>query len=214
MKIILARHGETPWNAAGRYQGQIDIALSDIGLAQAAKLGERLKGVTITRAVSSQLSRAKVTAELALGDARKDLLQIDERLQEIAHGKWEGLLAQDIAEQDPITFKAWRDAPQTVLMPEGESLQQVLDRAWQGFAEACADLGDDDTLLVVAHDAVNRVLLCKILGLGLHRLWSFRQAPTTINLLEGDSVDNLSVVRLNDCQHHTPLFGEALHRAL
>lgn len=214
MKIILARHGETPWNAAGRYQGQIDIALSDIGLAQAAKLGERLKDVTITRAVSSQLSRAKVTAELALGDARKDLLQIDERLQEIAHGKWEGLLAQEIAEQDPITFKAWRDAPQTLLMPEGESLQQVLDRAWQGFAEACADLGDDDTLLVVAHDAVNRVLLCKILGLGLDRLWSFRQAPTTINLLEGDSVDNLSVVRLNDCQHHTPLFGEALHRAL
>lgn len=214
MKIILARHGETPWNAAGRYQGQIDIALSDIGLAQAAKLGERLKGVTITRAVSSQLSRAKVTAELALGDARKGLLQIDERLQEIAHGKWEGLLAQEIAEQDPITFKAWRDAPQTVLMPEGESLQQVLDRAWQGFAEACAGMGDDDTLLVVAHDAVNRVLLCRILGLGLDRLWSFRQAPTTINLLEGDSVDNLSVVRLNDCQHHTPLFGEALHRAL
>jgi len=214
VKIILARHGETPWNAAGRYQGQIDIALSDIGLAQAAKLGERLKEVTITRAVSSQLSRAKVTAELALGDARKELLQIDERLQEIAHGKWEGLLAQEIAEQDPITFKAWRDAPQTVLMPEGESLQQVLDRAWQGFAEACAGLGNDDTLLVVAHDAVNRVLLCKILGLGLDRLWSFRQAPTTINLLEGDSVDNLSVVRLNDCQHHTPLFGEALHRAL
>jgi probable phosphoglycerate mutase len=214
VKIILARHGETPWNAAGRYQGQIDIALSDIGLAQAAKLGERLQDVTITRAVSSQLSRAKVTAELALGDARKELLQIDERLQEIAHGKWEGLLAQEIAEQDPITFKAWRDAPQTVLMPEGESLQQVLDRAWQGFAEACSGLGDDDILLVVAHDAVNRVLLCKILGLGLDRLWSFRQAPTTINLLEGDSVDNLSVVRLNDCQHHTPLFGEALHRAL
>lgn len=214
MKIILARHGETPWNAAGRYQGQIDIPLSETGETQARKLGERLTGVDITRAVSSQLSRARTTAELALGDARKDMLQIDERLQEIAHGKWEGLLAQEIAEQDPITFKAWRDAPQSVHMPDGESLQQVLDRAWQGFRDACDGLGDDDTLLVVAHDAVNRVLLCKILGLGLDRLWAFRQAPTTINLLEGDSVDNLALVRLNDCQHHTPLFGEALHRAL
>ena len=54
MKIILARHGETPWNAAGRYQGQIDIPLSDVGLAQAAKIGERLRDAPIARAVSSQ----------------------------------------------------------------------------------------------------------------------------------------------------------------
>lgn len=214
MKIILARHGETPWNAAGRYQGQIDIPLSETGEAQAAKLGERLRDVPITRAVSSQLARARATAEAALGESRKAILQIDQRLQEIAHGDWEGLLAQEIAERDPLTFQAWRDAPQTVQMPNGENLQQVLDRAWEGFTVACAGLGAEDTLLVVAHDAVNRVLLCRILGLGLDRLWSFRQAPTTINLLEGETVDNLAVVRLNDCQHHTPLFGEALHRAL
>ena len=96
----------------------------------------------------------------------------------------------------------------------GESLQQVLDRAWPAFARACAGLGADDTLLVVAHDAVNRVLLCRILGIPLSKLWGFRQAPTTINLLEGASVDALEVVRLNDCSHHTALFGEAKHRAL
>jgi len=214
MKIILARHGETPWNAAGRYQGQIDIALSEIGEAQARKLGQRLHDVLITRAVSSQLSRARSTAEFALGEERKAQLSIDPRFQEIAHGEWEGLFAHEIAERDPATFRAWRDAPQSVQMPGGESLQQVLDRAWEGLAAACEGLRADDTLLVVAHDAVNRVLLCKVLGLGLDRLWRFRQAPTTLNLLEGDSVDNLSVVRLNDCQHHTALFGEALHRAL
>ena len=214
MKILLARHGETPWNAAGRYQGQIDIPLSEAGEVQAAKLGDRLRDVTITRAVSSQLVRARSTAEAALGENRKHILRIDPRLQEIAHGDWEGLLAQQIAERDPVTCQAWRDAPQTVQMPQGENLQQVLDRAWEGLAAACEGLGADDTLLIVAHDAVNRVLLCRILGLGLDRLWSFRQAPTTLNLLEGDDVDNLAVVRLNDCQHHTPLFGEALHRAL
>jgi broad specificity phosphatase PhoE len=214
MKILLARHGETPWNAAGRYQGQIDIPLSEAGEVQAAKLGDRLSDVTITRAVSSQLTRARSTAEAALGESRKHILRIDPRFQEIAHGDWEGLLAQEIAERDPVTFQAWRDAPQTVQMPQGENLQQVLDRAWEGLAAACDGLGKDDTLLVVAHDAVNRVLLCRIFGLGLDRLWSFRQAPTTLNLLEGDDVDNLAVVRLNDCQHHTPLFGEALHRAI
>ena len=94
MKIILARHGETPWNAAGRYQGQIDIPLSETGEAQARLLGERLRQVPISRAASSQLSRAKATAEFALGGSRHHLLHIDERLQEIAHGEWEGLLAQ------------------------------------------------------------------------------------------------------------------------
>lgn len=214
MKILLARHGETLWNAAGRYQGQVDIPLSDVGADQATRLGERLRAVPITRAVSSQLARARSTAEAALGAHRQHLLQLDSRLQEIAHGEWEGLLAHEIAERDPLTFQAWRDTPQNVQMPRGENLQQVLDRAWQGFSAACQSLTADDTLLVVAHDAVNRVLLCRILGLDLARLWSFRQAPTTLNLLEGDDVNNLAVVRLNDCQHHTPLFGEALHRAL
>ena len=61
---------------------------------------------------------------------------------------------------------------------------------------------------------MNRVILCRILGLPLSRLWTFRQAPTTINLLEGPSAETLEVVRLNDCGHHTALFGEAVHRAL
>ena len=93
-------------------------------------------------------------------------------------------------------------------------LQHVLDRAWPAFTTACQDLGDDDTLLIVAHDAVNRVLLCRVLCIPLAKLWTFRQAPTTLNLLEGPDADHLEVVRLNDCAHHTLLFGEAVHRAL
>jgi len=214
MKILLARHGETPWNAEGRYQGQIDIPLSKIGERQAMNLGERLRGVEITRAVASPLVRAALTAQLALEQHRAAQLTFDPDLQEIAHGEWEGLLASEIRERDPERLRAWREAPETVQMPGGESLQEVLDRAWPALARACEGLGADDTLLVVAHDAVNRVLLCRILGLPLSRLWAFRQAPTTINLLEGPDVDHLEVVRLNDCNHHTALFGEAVHRAL
>ena len=214
MKILLARHGETRWNAEGRYQGQMDIPLSEVGEAQARTLGERLREVPITRAVASPLSRASRTAQLALQEHRAAQLVLDPELQEIAHGEWEGLLASEIAERDPERLRAWRDAPETVQMPGGESLQQVLDRAWPAFARACAGLGADDTLLVVAHDAVNRVLLCRVLGIPLSKLWGFRQAPTTLNLLEGTGVDHLEVVRLNDCSHHTALFGEAVHRAL
>ncbi len=216
MRILLARHGETPWNAEGRYQGQEDIPLSPVGEAQARALGARLADVRIDRAVASPLSRAKNTAEFALGDARKDMLGLDPGLKEIAHGTWEGLLASEIRERDGDRLQAWRDAPDTVLMPGagGESLQMVFDRAWPAFARAAEGLGDRDTLLVVAHDAVNRVLLCRLLGIPFAKLWTFRQAPTTLNLLEGPNVESLDIVRLNDCAHHTALFGEAVHRAL
>lgn len=216
MKVLLARHGETPWNAEGRYQGQMDIALSENGELQARLLGGRLADVEITRAIASPLVRARRTAELALGEARMGSLRFDDGFKEIAHGDWEGLLAAEIRERDPARLRAWREKPETVQMPGagGESIVEVLDRAWPAFQRACAGLGADDTLLVVAHDAVNRVILCRILGLPLSRLWTFRQAPTTINLLEGPSAESLEVVRLNDCNHHTALFGEAVHRAL
>ena len=204
MRILLARHGETPWNAEGRYQGQIDIPLSPIGEAQAQALGARLASVDITRAVASPLSRAQLTAQLALGADRAGMLQTEPDLQEIAHGEWEGLLASEINEKDPSRLKAWREEPDTVLMPGGESLRLVLERSWRGLARAAEGLGD----------AVNRVILCKVLGLPISRLWTFRQAPTTLNLLEGADLDSLEVVRLNDCAHHTPFFGEAKHRAL
>jgi len=214
MRILLARHGETPWNAEGRYQGQIDIPLSPIGEAQAKALGERLKSVDITRAVASPLVRAQLTAQLALGAERAPMLLTEPDLQEIAHGEWEGLLAGEIHDKDPSRLRAWREEPDTVLMPGGESLRLVLERSWRGLARAAEGLGEHDTLLVVAHDAVNRVILCRILGLPISRLWTFRQAPTTLNLLEGPDLDQLEVVRLNDCAHHTPFFGEAKHRAL
>lgn len=214
MRILLARHGETPWNAEGRYQGQADIPLSEVGESQARALGQRLKDLRIDRAVASPLSRARRTAEMALGESRAAMLSLDQGLAEIAHGEWEGLLASEINARDPKLMQAWRETPQTVQMPGGESLQQVFDRAWPAFARACEGLSDDATLLVVAHDAVNRALLCQVLGMPMSNFWRFRQAPTTLNLLEGADVDHLDVVRLNDSTHHTTLFGEAVHRAL
>lgn len=215
MRVILARHGETPWNAEGRYQGQTDIPLSEVGERQARALGARLAEVAIDRAVASPLSRAQRTAQLALGGSRAGLLGTDADLIEIGHGDWEGKLAAEIRALDPERLEAWRLAPDTVQMPGGgESMPVVAERAWRGLERAARGLGAYDTLLVVAHDAVNRAILCRVLGLPLSRLWAFRQAPTTINLLEGPDVGHLDVVRLNDCAHHTPLFGEAVHRAL
>src|SRR3546814_7554128 len=90
----------------------------------------------IDRAVASPLSRARRTAELALGESRAGMLALDSGLMEIAHGTWEGLLAAQIRERDPERLVAWRDAPHEVLMPEGESLQHVFGRAWPALVRA------------------------------------------------------------------------------
>lgn len=214
MRILLARHGETQWNVEGRSQGQgFDIPLSETGRGQALALGARLAGLPIRRALASPLLRARQTAELALGD-RAALLTCDDRLMEISHGLWEGLLPEEIRAAFPEIQKAWRETPDQVQLPGGESLQAVDARAWAAFIEACAGLAEEDAVLIVTHDAVNRTLLCRILGLPLSRVWAFRQASTCLNLLEGPDLEHLQVVRLNDASHLTPLFGEVVHRKL
>ncbi len=217
MNILLVRHGETPWNREGRYQGRTDIPLSSDGEAQVARLGQRLAHLEITSAVASPLSRARTTAEAILAARpRAPSLELDEGLLEISHGDWEGQLAEDIAKTDPAMFERWRTSParDTKAGPGAESLGDVLDRAWPVLERLAAKLGPTDTGLIAAHDAVNRALLCRILGLPFERVWSFRQSPATLNVLTGPSLDDLAVVRLNDSEHVAPLLREAQHKAL
>jgi len=213
MNVLVVRHGETPWNREGRYQGRTDIALSAEGVAQAQRLGQRLAGVTIAHAVASPLSRARATAE-AIVRARP--LELDDGLLEISHGAWEGQLATDVERSHAEMFGVWRTAPGRTAPagPGAESLGDVEARAWPVLERLCARLGDGDTGLLVAHDAVNRVLLCRVLGLPLERVWTFHQAPAALNVLAGPSLAALQVVRLNDSEHSTPLLGASQHRAL
>jgi probable phosphoglycerate mutase len=214
MRILLVRHGETQWNVEGRCQGQgFDIPLSPAGRAQATALGARLAGVPIVRAVASPLLRARQTAELTLGD-RAGMLTLDPGLKEINHGEWEGRVPGEIRAGWPELQRAWREHPDQVQLPGGESLAQVAARAWPAVRSACAGLGAEEIVLIVTHDAVCRTVLGRILGLPLARVWAFRQASTCLNLIEGTDLDHLQVVRLNDASHQTPLFGEVVHRKL
>lgn len=215
MNILLVRHGETAWNREGRYQGRTDIPLSPDGQTQVRALGARLRHLPITVAIASPLSRARTTAEAIL-EGRATPLELDDGLVEISHGGWEGQLASDIELSHAEMFGTWRSAPERHVPagPGAETLGDVEERAWPVFLRAISRLGPDDTALIAAHDAVNRVLLCRVLGLPLSRVWMFRQAPATLNVLSGPSVGELQVVRLNDSEHVAPLLGEATHKAL
>jgi broad specificity phosphatase PhoE len=216
MNILLVRHGETAWNREGRYQGRTDIPLSTDGEQQVRTLGERLRGVPIHIAISSPLSRARKTAEAIL-DGKGTALEFDDGLLEISHGQWEGQLASDVAISHAEMFGVWRSSPgrASPAGPGAETLGDVEARAWAVLERAWMRLdGEDQTLLITAHDAVNRVILCRVLGLPLERVWRFRQAPAALNVLSGPSLDDLQIVRLNDSEHSQPMLSTSQHRAL
>ncbi|MDB4957152.1 MAG: histidine phosphatase family protein [Myxococcales bacterium] len=215
MNLLLVRHGETAWNREGRYQGRTDIPLSDGGTEQVRALALRLAHLPIDIAVASPLSRARETAKAILV-GRTTKLELDPALAEISHGQWEGKLSTEVERDHAEMFGVWRSSPgrHAPAGPDAETLGDVEARAWPVLERVMAQLDGEQVGLIVAHDAVNRVLLCRILGLPLERVWSFRQAPAALNVLSGPSLRELQVVRLNDSEHSAPLLRETLHRAL
>ena len=98
--LYIIRHGETEWNKIGRYQGITDVPLNDNGIAQAKACANALKDVHFDRILSSDLSRALVTAETIRGNRNVDIT-VDSRLREIDFGDWEKLLFSEIEERWP-----------------------------------------------------------------------------------------------------------------
>jgi probable phosphoglycerate mutase len=183
------RHGETDWNRDKRFQGQIDVPLNPQGRVQAAQAAEFLKPIPIDRAVSSPMLRPKETAEIILQSHPEVNLTLNSLLCEISHGLWEGKLEAEIESAYPGELQQWQLAPETVQMPEGENLQQVWDRvveAWQQIlAETPASESERPvTTLVVAHDAVNKALLCYLAGLSPAHFWTFKQGNGSVTVID------------------------------
>jgi phosphoserine phosphatase len=155
-RLYVARHGETDFNRAGRYQGQTESRLTDLGLRQAEALADALAGSDVQLVFSSPLQRCVQTAQAIA--ARHGLPVIaDSRLLEIAHGTWEGRLRGEIERDDPERMKAWRDVPHTVTFERGESLADVNVR-WLAFA---ASVNPGANAIVVTHDVIVRLaVLC------------------------------------------------------
>ena len=202
-RIILVRHGETDWNRQGRFQGQIDIPLNKNGQAQANAASEFLKNISIQKAFSSSLSRPKETAQIILKEHPGIELSVKDNLKEIAHGKWEGRLESEINADWPDLLKTWKISPEKVQMPEGENIKEVSIRSIAAWNEICKDLKNDETALVVAHDAVNKTILCHLLGLMPSKIWMIKQGNGGITVIDVSQKDGQpdQIICLNITSH-------------
>lgn len=204
-RIILVRHGETDWNVEGRYQGQEDRPLSSLGLEQAELLAKSLRNLHIDHCISSPLQRSFKTCQFC-ADYHHLTVEADARLSEINHGSWEGQLAADIAAQYPEAYNQWHSEPHLVQMPDGgENLEDVRKRAREAFDDY-AQRYPDQTLLVASHDAVNKAIICDLLGLNMSHFWQIKQDNTCVNVLEYDK-GVWRVVLINSTSHMGYLFS-------
>ena len=209
-RLILVRHGETDWNKAGRFQGQIDIPLNDNGRRQAAAARDFLKDISIDRAWSSTLSRPTETAEIILeAHSGVPLAQID-GLVEIGHGLWEGKLESEIRDGWSDLLDTWKRAPETVQMPEGETIQDVWARSVTSWQEIAKGLKPEETALVVAHDAVNKTILCDLLGLTPADIWAVKQGNGGVTVV--DINPDPSQPAVVTCLNLTSHFGSVIDR--
>lgn len=145
--LVLLRHGETDWNAQGRYQGQHDIAMNDAGRAQARQAARRWGHTEFDAAITSPLTRAVETAQLMVRDRPLDYV-IDNDLQETHGGQWEGLLYTDIAERWPDEHAAFRLPSIDAGPVGGETPRASGMRTANAVLKALATA---DVLLVISH---------------------------------------------------------------
>jgi len=153
----------------GRYQGRQESPLSELGQMQARALGRALAGTGLRRIVSSPLQRCIETAR-PLGETLHLEIETDPRLTEIAHGVWETRYRDDVQRNDAGRFFAWKNDPERVSFPEGESLLDVL-RRWRLFASGF-DAATDS--LVVTHDVVARLAILEATARAVRDLWQPR----------------------------------------
>lgn len=201
-RLLLVRHGETPWNLDGRLQGSTDVDLSEKGREQARLVGRRLSTTAIDLAYSSNQSRARETAEIILEGRDVPLHAIPE-LRERSHGVFEGLTAKERRQRYPDMFAASLLNNLDFAPTGGETFRQT-NRRMAAWAQDFRDAHLDSTVLVVGHGGTLRAAILGWLDLPDHTTFRFIMANCSLSII--DTYPDNAVLRLyNDTSHLEPL---------
>ncbi len=176
MQIFLLRHGETRWNREGRCQGSSDIELNELGRRQAGEVAEHLSRRRIDAVYSSDLRRARQTAEI-VGGPHDVAVRIEPDLRELDHGEMEGLTFVEVRERFAELIEQWRSRPVAVNLPGGERLLDLDRRVWSALDRIVESHDDGDAIVVVSHSFPILSVLCRISRTPLNEYRTFHLKP-------------------------------------
>ena len=198
LQLVLVRHASSTWNDERRIQGQLDPPLSARGEEQALKVGARFRGTEVTAFYSSDLARARQTAEAIGAELGLSPLLLPE-LREVALGEWEGLNRDEIMARYPAEWERWSRQQSWDIVPGGEGTAAFEARVGGVLDRLLGEHGSG-RVVVVTHGGVIQVALLRVLGRSSNGLFPFTIANTSLTILEGRP-GRLVVGRVNDTCH-------------
>jgi phosphoserine phosphatase len=201
--FLLVRHGQTEWNRVERFRGHANIPLNNAGLKQAEATGRFVAAQWQPSVIySSPLSRAVKTAEM-IGSHVSLSVEIHPGLIDIDYGEWQGMTPKEALKRWPEMVEAWYDAPHLVHIPGGETLEALRKRAMETMKNLTLS-HSGQTIILVGHTIINRIILLGVLGLGNERLWHIEQDACAVNVFKANAGD-YTLVSLNNTYHLSKL---------
>jgi phosphoserine phosphatase len=198
-KILLTRHGHVEGIKPERFRGRQPLDLTARGRAEAEAVAERIAGAfRPTRIYTSPLGRCVETGA-AIAKACGIAAEVCADLIDIDYGAWQFQTFEHARKDDPSLFDSWFAAPHMVRFPNGESLQDLAARVADAL-RLVVGRHPADTVVLVGHDSVNRVLLLQCLDLPLSAYWRIAQAPCCLNEIDVDA-GNVCIIRINETRH-------------
>ncbi|TAK36894.1 MAG: histidine phosphatase family protein [Chloroflexota bacterium] len=185
LRLLLARHGQTPWNVQRRMQGFSDgdgNELDETGLEQARLLAVGMRTERLVAVYASTLRRAIQTAEPVAREHGLSV-QTDPDLRELNQGELEGVTAEMLMERYSELLSVWRSQPAGVRMPGGETLEELQHRAWRAILRI-VERHPEGSVLVASHNLTNHTILCKITGCHLNEFREIKQDSACLNVIE------------------------------
>ena len=202
MKLILIRHGETEWNKLGRFQGQCDIPLNARGMDQARETALALASEQNVALYSSPLYRTMQVADEIARVTEMPVAPVP-GLMELDLGDLEGVTGAEMRAGWPEVATSWREDPGATTMPNGESLAQLQNRAWQAVLHLEQAHSEDDVVVAVSHNFAIRTIVGKLLGMPLSNFHRMVLNLASICTIESDTRGR-RLVSYNSTSHLSP----------
>jgi broad specificity phosphatase PhoE len=176
--IFLARHGESDWNAANRFQGHSDRPLTDLGRRQAEALADAVTGANVEAIYSSPLMRALETARIVAARTGLEVME-DDDLREVDTGGWSGLSREEVQQRFPEGFERWISGGAG--WEDGESYEDMAERSLRAVGRI-AEAHPRGRVLVVSHGGPIRAIQAAANGMDIHEYRRLRPVEPNARL--------------------------------